>query len=106
MLIYHFGNKERLIEELLAGAFPWLLPRFGARFLAGMGTLFLLVRESRELPGGKAQALTLTRGLPHNVTTEMDLALWAAAQAIHPDSCKQPHQEHGDAAQSQKPFHH
>lgn len=30
-------------------------------------------------------ALKLVRSLPHNVTTEMDLKLWALAQAIHAD---------------------
>ncbi len=35
-----------------------------------------------ERPGA---ALPLTRGLSHNVTTEMDLKLWAAAQAIRAD---------------------
>jgi pyruvate,water dikinase len=35
-----------------------------------------------EKPG---TALPLTRGLPHNVTTEMDLKLWAAAQEIRAD---------------------
>jgi len=29
--------------------------------------------------------MELTRGLPHNVTTEMDLALWATAQDIRAD---------------------
>ncbi len=31
------------------------------------------------------RALEITRGLPHNVTTEMDLALWATAQQIQAD---------------------
>ena len=90
------AGRVALIEELLAGSIPWLLPRFGARFVAGMGTLFLLMRESRELPGGEAQALTLTRGLPHNVTTEMDLALWAAAQAIRSDPAALNHMRQGE----------
>ena len=77
-----FQGRVALMEELIAGAFPWLLPRFVSRFAAAMGPLNLLVREARGLPGGEAQALTLTRGLPHNVTTEMDLSLWETAQAI------------------------
>lgn len=35
-----------------------------------------------EKPGA---ALPLTRGLPHNVTTEMDLKLWAVAQEVRAD---------------------
>ncbi len=41
-----------------------------------------LTRWLGEKPG---TALQLTRGLPHNVTTEMDLKLWAAALAIRAD---------------------
>jgi phosphohistidine swiveling domain-containing protein len=33
----------------------------------------------------RGAALQMTRGLPHNVTTEMDLQLWAVAQTIRSD---------------------
>ena len=35
--------------------------------------------------GGYPVVLEVTRGLPHNVTTEMDLALWATARHIQAD---------------------
>jgi pyruvate,water dikinase len=73
------------MEELIVEAFPWLVPRFIPRFAVAMGSLNLLLRVARELPSGEQTALTITRGLPHNVTTRMDLALWAAAQAIRED---------------------
>jgi len=38
------------------------------------------------LPGGDHLALEVMRGLPHNVTTEMDLALWQTARAIQQDA--------------------
>ena len=38
------------------------------------------------LPGGDHLALEVMRGLPHNVTTEMDLALWQTARA-HSAGC-------------------
>ena len=38
------------------------------------------------LPGGDHLALEVMRGLPHNVTTEMDLALWDAARVIQGDA--------------------
>jgi pyruvate,water dikinase len=73
------------VEEVIAAAFPWVFRRFLPRFAVAMGSLNLLLRISRELPGGREAALTVTRGLPHNVTTEMDLALWGIAQAIRSD---------------------
>lgn len=52
----------------------------------GMAGLNLLLRWAGELPDGRRSALEITRGLPYNVTTEMDLALWATAQAIRADA--------------------
>ena len=89
-------GRVALMEELTAGAFPWLLPRFVSRFAAAMGTLNLLKHAARELPGGENAALTLTRGLPHNVTTEMDLALWGTAEAIRADPASLAHVRQGD----------
>ena len=89
-------ERVALMEELIAGAFPWLLPRFVSRFAVAMGTLNLLVHAERELPGGEGQALTLARGLPHNVTTEMDLALWGTAEAIRADPASSAHVRQGD----------
>jgi pyruvate,water dikinase len=47
-----------------------------------MAMLNLLLRLSAPIPGGRSLALEVTRGLPNNVTTEMDLALWDVARAI------------------------
>ena len=79
------AGRVALMEELIQGAFPWLLPRFLPRFAVAMVSLNLLLRAARALPGGEQAALKMTRGLPHNVTTAMDLALWSAAQAIRED---------------------
>ncbi len=62
--------------------FPVLLPRVAA----GMAMLARLNGLARTVPGGEHLALEITRGLPHNVTTEMDLALWATSQTIHDDA--------------------
>jgi pyruvate,water dikinase len=50
-----------------------------------MGSLNLLLRAARDLPGGRQIALTVTRGLSHNVTTAMDLDLWETAKTIRGD---------------------
>ena len=43
------------------------------------------------MPGGPELLMELTRGLPHNVTTEMDLGLWRASQTIRADAAVAAH---------------
>jgi rifampicin phosphotransferase len=79
------GADERLLariaamHESLEEAFPVLLVRFGPIMPVGGIALHLL----RELGG--PEALEAMRSLDGNVTTQMDLALWAAAEAIRGD---------------------
>jgi rifampicin phosphotransferase len=66
--------------------FLWL-PTLLAAVVSGQAAFQTLLRlAATSLPEGGKLAMELTRGLPHNVTTEMDLALWSAAQAIRPDA--------------------
>jgi rifampicin phosphotransferase len=51
----------------------------------GLGSLAVLHRLADRLPRGPERVLEATRGLPHNVTTEMDLALWDASSRIRGD---------------------
>ncbi len=62
--------------------FSSILPRIAG----GMSMLNLLLKLARPLPDGESLVLEITRGLPHNVTTEMDLALWETAKTIRNDS--------------------
>ncbi|HSR31957.1 MAG TPA: PEP-utilizing enzyme, partial [Anaerolineae bacterium] len=80
-----FAGRVDLVEELIAGAFVFALPRFIPRFGAGMATLNMLIHMARQVPGGEQLALIATRGLPHNETTQMDLALWDTARPIQQD---------------------
>jgi phosphoenolpyruvate synthase/pyruvate phosphate dikinase len=77
---------ERLdfAERILVHHCVSLVPRIGPAAAAGMAMLAL----SGKLLGDDATAddlQTVLRGLPHNVTTEMDLALWALAGRIRAD---------------------
>lgn len=77
------GQVVRFIEERVSTVFSYLLPRFVTIFAPAMASLNLLLHlagERREL------VLAITRGLRDNVTTQMDLALWATAQAIAADA--------------------
>ncbi len=69
----------------LSGGFPFAVPQIALGAGAGMLSLFLLNRLSSRLTGSGNPALEITRGLPHNVTTEMDLILWETARIIQAD---------------------
>jgi pyruvate,water dikinase len=51
-----------------------------------MAAYRLLDLLSAALPGEAIDVQVMMRGVPHNVTTEMDLALWQTAQAIRADA--------------------
>jgi pyruvate,water dikinase len=78
------------LRERTAHVFAFLLPRFIPIFGPSMAGLNLIghITSSREKDanGFSMLALEVTRGLPDNVTTEMDLALWKTATAIQADS--------------------
>jgi rifampicin phosphotransferase len=79
-------SAERLdaFENVMRTALPFVFPRMLGLVVAGMVSYLAAGR----LLGDRATAdelLTLTRGLPHNPTTEMDLALWALSREIRSD---------------------
>jgi pyruvate,water dikinase len=71
---------------LLEQAFAWVphtgLPLLAPGFGTGLANLKLLHVLTAHFPEGERRVLEMTRGLPHNVTTEMDLALWDVARVI------------------------
>jgi len=71
-------------ERLLTDTPPRILPRLFGVILPAMLSLI----TARRLLRGRArddEVQTVTRGAPHNPTTEMDLALWAAAMELRAD---------------------
>jgi rifampicin phosphotransferase len=86
----HLAQRLDFMKARMTNAFPTLLPRFIPLFGPGIGLLNLLTRLTIDNAGTdhglSMQALDVTRGLPNNVTTEMDLALWAAAKQIRADA--------------------
>ena len=89
--------RVRLIRHMGHQVFHYVIPQFVPRFGMGMATLNLLRVLAADLPDGESNVLALTRGLPHNVTTEMDLALWQTAQAIRADPDATAHFDQTDA---------
>jgi pyruvate,water dikinase len=73
------------LEWLLLQAAPLLLPRL----LGIMAPAMLLLGVASRLLRGLArfdEVQTLTRGAPHNPTTEMDLALWSLCARVRIDT--------------------
>ena len=76
-------NVVTFMRERISSAFQFLLPHFIPIFGPGIASLNLL----NEIAGDdRALALEVTRALPQNVTTEMDLALWKTATDIRADA--------------------
>lgn len=79
--------RLRAFDWIAAEAFRTLLPDF----FPIMGPSILMTQRLRELasqtglPDADALALRVLRSLPGNVTTEMDLALWAVARSLRED---------------------
>jgi pyruvate,water dikinase len=78
------AGAVRLLDHAFELTLKTLIPYLASGIASGMAMLGLLDRLARGVPGGERLALEATRGLPHNVTTEMDLALWRAAQDRSP----------------------
>ena len=90
-------ERVALLEDLFRELPRSLIPVLAAGLVTGLANLRLLRSIAAELPEGERRVLELTRGLPHNVTTEMDLALWGAARAIRSDGNAAAHFRTADA---------
>ncbi len=80
-----FERLENIVEFIrgdIAGSFPTLIPHFIPILAPSMAALKLLEKFAAD---GRRLDLEATRGLPGNVTTQMDLALWDAAEKISAD---------------------
>jgi rifampicin phosphotransferase len=80
------GAAERLdaVERLFAEGPPRIIPGIAPVMAVGLGSYVLAGRLLRGLATDDERQAVL-RGLPHNPTTEMDLALWALAAEVHAD---------------------
>jgi pyruvate,water dikinase len=85
------AQRLQFMHVHISTALYRLLPRFIPVMGPGMAALNLLSRLDGDQPsaqtdhGFSTTALEVTRGLPENVTTEMDLMLWQTARTIRED---------------------
>jgi rifampicin phosphotransferase len=91
-LTYGFVDLAPLV---LHGVIAGMAPFFQLHFL-----MKKLEKEGADF-GGKREdlGLEIARGMPHNVTSEMDLALWDAACAVRDDPISADRFHKGDAQQ-------
>ncbi len=84
-----WSNYEQHLE-LLHGAenifTDAVIPRGVPPVVAGMVTFFGILERFSKKVGQPQLFLEIARGLPNNVTTEMDLFLWKTAQTLRADS--------------------
>jgi pyruvate,water dikinase len=97
------SERLDLFEGFLGRTLPFVFPRLIAVVAAGMLSYVAIGR----LLGDRArpdELLTLTRGLPHNPTTQMDLALWALSREIAADAPSAQLMAGGSAGDVVEPF--
>jgi len=78
------AELPKLYREI-RDSFPFAVPEIATSILAGLLPMLLLDKLAKQAGASTDLLPELTRGLPNNPTTEMDLALWAAARAIKQD---------------------
>src|SRR5215208_6278198 len=78
------AQRLRAVERLLSGFPPHIVPGILPVFATGLLSNALASVLLRGLASDDERQVVL-RGLPHNPTTEMDLALWALAQEVRAD---------------------
>ncbi|MET8761723.1 PEP/pyruvate-binding domain-containing protein [Lentzea sp. NPDC004782] len=70
------------VEQALRRCVVPMLPRLAPTALVGFAMLGLVGKVVKVRPG---ELQTVLRGLPNNITTEMDMAMWDLAQEIRRD---------------------
>ncbi|MFS8101634.1 phosphoenolpyruvate synthase [Lentzea alba] len=70
------------VEQALRQCVVPIMPRLAPTALIGFAMLGLVGKMVKTKPG---ELQTVLRGLPNNITTEMDLAMWDLAQEIRRD---------------------
>jgi len=84
-----------LVREMRS-AFIFAVPNMLPGIMAGMIPIMLLDRMAKRLTGSGVLAMEITRGMPNNVTTEMDLSLWQTASAIRSEPSARRHLLNGN----------
>jgi rifampicin phosphotransferase len=82
--VKNLTDLTQVFEELTATMPSIMIPILVGAIAAGQAPYQILLRRL-DFPGSQDLLFDLTRGLPHNVTTQMDLQLWETAREIKAD---------------------
>ncbi len=93
-----------IIEDIMIKTVPFLLPRIIPAVSSGQAASVNLQKLTVKLPGGPALFQDLQRGVPHNVTIEMDLALWESACRIKGDKKSEGYFNRNDPGKISKEY--
>lgn len=96
--IKSLAKRIRCIEKTIKRIPLYLFSRLIPAVACGQAPLQLLRRLHAHLPDGERIVMQLTHGLPHNVTTEMDLLLWQTACLIKADKNSYDYFKQNDVA--------
>lgn len=78
------SDLVQVFEELTSTMPTIMMPILVGGIAGGQAPYQILLRQLN-FPGSRDLLFDLTRGLPHNVTTQMDLQLWETARRIKVD---------------------
>lgn len=92
------AGRVAFLEKMVTEFAPTMLPYLASMVVSGQAALQPLMRLAASVPEAGSLVLELTRGLPYNVTTEMDLALWATARTIKADAAATSYFDRAEAA--------
>ncbi len=81
-----YAQRLALLHESENLFADMVIPRAVPRIVAGMVPFMGILRRFSTEIGQPLLYLEIARGLPHNVTIEMDLSLWKTAQALQADA--------------------
>jgi pyruvate,water dikinase len=77
------AQRQRFVEEVLPTVLPAVIRRgLPPLLITGLGAVGLLQSRLRAWLGDATALKPVLRALPHNPTTEMDLALWDVSQRL------------------------
>lgn len=88
--VHTVSDLVRVFEELTSTMPTIMMPILVGGIAGGQAPYQILLRRLN-FPGSQDLLFDLTRGLPHNVTTQMDLQLWDTARKIKADGMAADH---------------
>lgn len=96
------AERVALFEQITSYGFQFAVPQMVPRVAPGLIAMNRLIAWADAVfpatKNGQRRALEIARGLPNNVTTEMDLQLWQTAERLRNDASSAAYMQEHEAA--------